>query len=452
MKKYFSLLCCLALFALGCSPEDIKQENPPHTGQIPSTNGNSSISVSGVSLNAMSFELSEGESYTLTATVQPSNATNKNVSWKSDNTSVATVSNGIVTAIKEGTATITVTTIDKGKTASCMVIVIEDDYILTLGDRLKNRLILNGYDLNNDRQISRKEGAKVTSFDIGNNEGTNRWDDEDIAGLNQLTNLTSLDCHGNRITCLNLSGFKELKTLDCHYNDLTTLDLTACTSLESLHCGCNLTYLDVSQLSNLKRLDCSFNSKPLQLSELPSTIEYISLYSTELTSTIKVTNLEYLETFNCGYSNFKSLDLSGCSNLKWINCEHNGLKTLSLTGCTNIEFLWAMNNELSSLDVSNNSNLCTLECNDNNIVSLNISGCQKLRELRCSNNKITSLDLSGFKCLESVSASSNSFTTLDVASSRELVWLWVPDTLRKLYVSYYAWYDIAKQCIDELEQ
>ena len=129
------------------------------------------------------------------------------------------------------------------------------------------------------------------------------------------------------------------------------------------------------------------------------------------------------------------------------------MKTLSLTGCTNIEFLWAMNNELSSLDVSNNSNLCTLECNDNNIVSLNISGCQKLRELRCYNNKITSLDLSGFKCLESVCASSNSFTTLDVASSRELVWLYVPETLRKLYVSYYAWYgDIAKQCIDELEQ
>ena len=79
--------------------------------------------VESVSLDKTSITLTEGDSQTLTATVSPSNATNKNVSWKSSSTSVATVSNGQVTALKAGTATITVTTEDGGKTAACQVTV-----------------------------------------------------------------------------------------------------------------------------------------------------------------------------------------------------------------------------------------------------------------------------------------------------------------------------------------
>ena len=84
--------------------------------------------VESVSLDKTSITLTEGDSQTLTATVSPSNATNKNVSWKSSNTSVATVSNGKVTALKAGTATITVTTDDGGKTATCMVTVEAKDW------------------------------------------------------------------------------------------------------------------------------------------------------------------------------------------------------------------------------------------------------------------------------------------------------------------------------------
>lgn len=85
------------------------------------------INVTGVSLNKASTSIKVGATETLTATIAPSNATNKAVTWSSDKTSVATVNNGVITGVAEGTATITVTTADGGKTATCVVTVTAAD-------------------------------------------------------------------------------------------------------------------------------------------------------------------------------------------------------------------------------------------------------------------------------------------------------------------------------------
>ena len=79
--------------------------------------------VESVSLDRTSAELTEGDEITLTATVKPDNATNKNVTWSSSNSSVAKVVDGKVTALSPGSATITVRTDDGGKTATCEVTV-----------------------------------------------------------------------------------------------------------------------------------------------------------------------------------------------------------------------------------------------------------------------------------------------------------------------------------------
>lgn len=83
--------------------------------------GDGSVKVTGVTISNASLSLQVGQSSTLTATVQPSNATNKGVSWRSSNTSVATVSNGLVTAKGAGEATVTVKTDDGGYESSCRV-------------------------------------------------------------------------------------------------------------------------------------------------------------------------------------------------------------------------------------------------------------------------------------------------------------------------------------------
>lgn len=101
------------------------------------------IEVTSVSLNKTSLTLEIGESETLTATVLPSNATDKSVTWTSFAQSIATVANGKVTAIGSGTATITATT-SNGKTATCTVTVTNPyaDFSFTLSG---NGYALTGY-------------------------------------------------------------------------------------------------------------------------------------------------------------------------------------------------------------------------------------------------------------------------------------------------------------------
>ena len=82
------------------------------------------IPVESVTLDKTELELIIGGGYPLEATVLPEDATNKSVSWSSDNESVATVSSsGVVIGLSVGTAIITVTTADGGKTATCAVTV-----------------------------------------------------------------------------------------------------------------------------------------------------------------------------------------------------------------------------------------------------------------------------------------------------------------------------------------
>jgi len=82
------------------------------------------IAVTGVSLNKTALTLAEGSSETLVATVSPSGATNKKVTWTSSNSTVASVDQtGKVTANEAGNATITVETEDGSFTATCEVTV-----------------------------------------------------------------------------------------------------------------------------------------------------------------------------------------------------------------------------------------------------------------------------------------------------------------------------------------
>ena len=111
MKRILSFIALAAVSVLSmfsCKPEPAE------------------IRVASISLSKSTLELTVGDQASLDATISPDNATNKEISWASDNEAVVTVSSaGVVKALRAGTASITATTVDQGKTASCAVTVAE---------------------------------------------------------------------------------------------------------------------------------------------------------------------------------------------------------------------------------------------------------------------------------------------------------------------------------------
>ena len=140
MKKKHSLFLLLPAVAMICAGCNGKKDPGTNTGgntdsgQTDNDHGGSgdegggggeqqTVAVTGVTLNKNAATIEVGKKETLVATVAPENATNKNVTWESSAPEVATVANGEVTAKAAGTAEITVTTTDGGKTAKCVVTV-----------------------------------------------------------------------------------------------------------------------------------------------------------------------------------------------------------------------------------------------------------------------------------------------------------------------------------------
>lgn len=95
--------------------------------------GNDGIHVTDVTLNETSLSIDRfvTPTVTLTATISPNNATNKAVTWTTSDATIATVSNGVVTALKAGTVTITVTSLDGGISASCTITITDTTPVVT---------------------------------------------------------------------------------------------------------------------------------------------------------------------------------------------------------------------------------------------------------------------------------------------------------------------------------
>ncbi len=99
----------------------------PNAPAIPSNeiaeDGSAEIPVTGITLNQAELTVDIGATATLIADVTPVDATQKGVTWASSDPSVATVNDGVVTGVKEGTVTVGAKTIDGDKLATCTVTV-----------------------------------------------------------------------------------------------------------------------------------------------------------------------------------------------------------------------------------------------------------------------------------------------------------------------------------------
>ena len=127
-KKTFILpilVICAFIFS-GCQKNSEDSQAATTSGQSSqlgptSTSENGDRSVKGVYLNYDKLDLAVGKSTTLKAIFDPDNAINQSVTWESSNTSVATVENGLVTALTVGETDVKVTSAEGGFTATCHV-------------------------------------------------------------------------------------------------------------------------------------------------------------------------------------------------------------------------------------------------------------------------------------------------------------------------------------------
>lgn len=140
----------------------------------------SSTTVAGVKLDQTTASIQVGKTVQLTGTITPSGASQK-VTWSSSNTAVATVNaDGVVTGVKAGAATITVKTVDGGKTATCKVTVTASAAADTTADYQK---LVTRYNKAVDRYngLLERSGALPSSVK----------DTDYLTSVNQLTNAIS---------------------------------------------------------------------------------------------------------------------------------------------------------------------------------------------------------------------------------------------------------------------
>jgi uncharacterized protein YjdB len=487
------------------------------------------IPVTGVTLAPPDALLIVGNTLTLEATVEPDEATNKTVTWSSDDDKIATVNSaGEVTAVAPGTAMITVTTNDGEFTATCSVTVEDENVLVPVTGVTSNfpASLLVGRTLTLE--------VTVEPADATNKTVTWSTDNEQIATVNQAGEITALAPGQVIITATtNEGGYKAIgyvtviseglnrsaalllvgrtQTLKANIelddafnktlvwatsNDLiatvnsagevtaiapgeaiitattndgeymatctvtvvttgitmATNDITIYTGF-SISAGTGNIIIDwgdgtIRETYNVSSSELVFSHVYLLMSEYHITITGNNIVSFSHKGYFPYTNdfnnssLKYnprpdynrlsaldvssnpaLKKLSCIQNLITSLDVSRNTELTHLTCFYNRVTSLDVSRNTKLTYLNLAFNQLTDLDVSRNTELTVLGCSNNFLTSLNVSSNPALIDLSCGNNSLTTLDVSSNAALTELYCSWNKLTTLNVSRNHALIYL-----------------------------
>jgi len=283
-------------------------------------------------------------------------------------------------------------------------------------DDIFKSYLLENFDRDVDGVISEEEASLVKEMDCSS-KGINSLD-----GIQYFSNLEILICRYNALHAIDISNNSALKYFDCGNNPnnkkidvsknqmLETL-ITCYNPLEELIINDGLKKLDIEG-HKLSSLDFSGNKS---LKELYCFGE--SIINLDVSHSI-------LDSIECGGSNFRLLNLDGCSSLKKLICGTNIDFSSILKNCPNLEHLNVLSSSIdvshcqllkilrfsgyvTDLDLTNNPALEELSCNWETVVTngIDMSNNLKLVKLDINVNVIkgNNVDLSNRKFLKSVS-------------------------------------------------
>ncbi len=217
----------------------------------------------------------------------------------------------------------------------------------------------------------------------------------DLTGIEDFTNVKTLDCSSNMLTTLDLSNNVLLEHLNCKINQLTSIDVSYHSGLKALECAENeLTTLDLTNNINLKILGCIDN----QLTSINTTnnalLESILCNSNQLSS-LDVSNNTNLEVLGCASNLLSNIDVSSNTLLTHFYCSHNQITSIDVSANTALEVLDSYENQLTSIDLSQNLNLTEFSCHVNNISDLNLANGNNLNMIR-----LVTLDNPNLYCIQ----------------------------------------------------
>ncbi len=362
---------------------------------------------------------------------------------------------------------------------------------------------LRQYDKNENSLLEYEERASVETIDLSYGvwnkaNGETLWV-RDLKGIEFLPKLSLLNCSGNELTTLDVTGCGALRSLWVDENVTVVglngniqstrtaprtpakLQITLQPSSETVSLGMktsfrtyalgegNLTYqwqyrkndhtstwtdFDQAVLSNELTIEAKKEMAGYQVRCAVSDSAGATVYSESATLSIliPITPENFPdEAFRQYIADEFDLDKDGNLSeyeIKEINEIHleggyalNGVKTpvIDLTGIEffpNLEWLDCEENQLSSLDVSQNPLLWHLHCASNHLTALNVSQNPELYYLDCYDNQLSSLIISGAQKLSSLICSANMLTELDTSSNPELMDLYCHhNSIQKLDLS-----------------
>lgn len=326
-------------------------------------------------LNHNEMTLKQYESCTLTATVLPIDTTDKTLRWVSSDPDNLPITNGQLTAKRDGAYTVTVYS-ESAPTirAVCRVTVsVNPDKLVPINESTFPDPVLRQYVL----EKRDKDGNNYLSeFEIS------------LADYLFLDDMPISDLTG-------IEYFTELDFLDCSNTSLVSINLSHLPKLEDVFLS------DCERLSSITISDCE-------------SLNYLNFSDSKVTL-IDIVNCPGLVTLSCENCLLTTLELVGCPKLEALFCNDcSQLASLDLSGCVSLQNLDCSNCDLAYLNVAASPKLETLYCENNHLTELDVSGLSKLERLYLENNPIAILDLTGNPALAFLGCRGTELMTLDI--------------------------------------
>ena len=247
--------------------------------------------VTGISLNQTTLSMQIGDTRTLTAIITPENATNKGVIWSSSNSSIASISDtGLVTALTQGSATITVTTQDGGFTDSCQVLVTDPNIPVT-------GVSLNHSTLSIDIGSSETLIATITPPDATNQNVTWVVSNIDIATISTTGVVTALAQGTATITVRTHDGdFTDTCQVIVTVPDIPVTDVSLNYSTLSIDIGYSETLIATIIPANATNQNVSWTSSNSSIASVSDTGVVTAIAQGTATITVTTQDGDFTDT------------------------------------------------------------------------------------------------------------------------------------------------------------